>query len=49
MKAAPFLTPPFDANTRMNAVRGMGSRLIANPMRKRLRSTRNPHESHSGA
>jgi hypothetical protein len=25
MNAAPFLTPPFDARTRMNAVSGIGS------------------------
>src|SRR6266404_8163916 len=43
MKAAPFLTPPCEANTSMNAVKGIGSRLIANPMSTRLRiSTRNP-------
>src|SRR5438477_4623743 len=37
MKAAPFLTPSVDASTRMNAVNGIGSRVIANPMRTRLK------------
>ena len=39
MNAAPFRTPPCDANTRMNAVKGIGSRVIANPMRTRLRTS----------
>ena len=43
MNPAPFLTPFLDASTRMNAVNGIGSRLIASPMRRRLRtSTTNP-------
>ena len=32
MKAAPFLVPPFASRIRMNAVSGMGSRVIASPM-----------------
>ena len=39
MNVAPFRTPPCDANTRMNAVKGIGSRVIANPMRTRLRTS----------
>ena len=39
MKAAPFLTPPFDASTRMKAVKGIGSRVIAKPMMSRSRIT----------
>src|SRR4029077_19180753 len=38
MNAAPFLTPPLDARIRMNAVRGIGSRVIAKPMRMRFRA-----------
>ena len=37
MNAAPFLTPPRDASTRMNAVKGIGSRLITTPMRTRVK------------
>jgi hypothetical protein len=37
MNAAPFLTPPLDARTRMNAVSGIGSSVIAKPTRTRLR------------
>jgi hypothetical protein len=33
MNAAPFLTPPFDETTRMKAVRGIGSSVIAIPMK----------------
>jgi hypothetical protein len=38
MNAAPFLTPPVDARIRMNAVSGIGSSVIASPMRTRLRT-----------
>ena len=38
MKAAPFLVPFFDARTRTKAVSGIGSKVIANPMRIRLRT-----------
>ena len=40
MKAAPLRTPPFDASTRMNAVSGMGSSVMANPIRMRSMTTR---------
>ena len=39
MKAAPFLVPFFEDRTRMKAVRGMGSSVIASPMSMRLRTT----------
>src|SRR4051794_39215496 len=43
MNAAPFLTPPWDAKTRMNAVNGIGSRLMTKPIRTRSRiSTPSP-------
>ena len=38
MNAAPFRTPPLDARTRMNAVSGSGSTVIARPMSTRLRT-----------
>ena len=38
MNAAPFRTPPLDARTRMNAVSGIGSSVIAKPMRMRFRT-----------
>ena len=37
MNAAPFLTPFFDASTRMNAVNGIGSSVITRPMMTRFR------------
>ena len=42
MNAAPFLTPPLDASTRMKAVRGIGSRVMARPMITRSRVTAAP-------
>jgi hypothetical protein len=39
MNPAPFLTPPFDARIRMNAVSGIGSSVIAKPMSTRLRTS----------
>jgi hypothetical protein len=39
MKAAPFRTLPFEERTKTNAVSGMGSRVMANPMSKRSRTT----------
>ena len=42
MNAAPFRTPPFDARIRMNAVSGIGSSVIAKPMRTRLRTSMCP-------
>ena len=39
MNAAPFRTPPSDARIRMNAVSGIGSSVIAKPMRTRLRTS----------
>src|SRR5271166_6462846 len=38
MNAAPFRTPFLDARTRMNAVSGIGSREIARPISRRLKT-----------
>ena len=39
MKAAPLRTPPLDIRTSMNAVRGIGSRVMTRPMRTRSKVT----------
>ena len=38
MKAAPLRTPFFDARTRMKAVSGIGSRVMARPVNRRLKT-----------
>src|SRR5580704_17050503 len=42
MNPAPFRTPPWDARIRMNAVSGIGSSVIAKPIRTRLRTSMRP-------